>query len=99
MDIPISGSTVVGPTYVGISVVGVVFYQAHAMKTVLLKCRTVFLACGCTKSSVLFLHHRPILHPTLFLKENVLLVTLLSLHNIIKLHSDDPKLGWINGSS
>ena len=64
---------------------GMVFDQAHAMKTVLLNCRTVSLhACGLTKSSVLFLHH-PDQSYILFLKEN-LLVTLLSLHNIIKLH-------------
>ena len=33
---------------------GVVFNQS---KTVLLNCRTVFVACGLTKSSVLFLQH------------------------------------------
>ena len=36
---------------------GVVFDHAHAMKTILLNCRTVFVACGLTKSRVLFLHH------------------------------------------
>ena len=36
---------------------GVVFDQAHAMKTVLLNCRIVFVASGLTKSSVLFLHY------------------------------------------
>ena len=68
---------------------GVVFDQAHATMTVLLYCMTVFVACGLTKSRVLFTPPRPILHPNLFLNENIffyLLVTLLSLHNIIKLH-------------
>ena len=56
---------------------GVVFDQAHAMKTILLYCRTVFVACGLTKSSVLFLHHPDqILHPNLYLKENIFFIYL-----------------------
>ena len=68
---------------------GVVFDQAHATKTVPLNCRTVFVACGSYQiQSFVFTPPRPILHLTLFLKENFfnLLVTLLSLYNIIKLH-------------
>ena len=65
---------------------GVVFDQAHAMKTVLLNCRTVFVACGLTKSSVLFTPPRPILHRALHAcisqGDFVLFVTF---HNIIKL--------------
>ena len=72
---------------------GVVFYQAHAMKTVLLNCRTVFVACGLTKSSVLFLHHPDQSYILLFLKENFYLFTcnftVLAQYNIMK-HSDDP---------
>ena len=68
---------------------GVVFDQAHAMKTVLLNCRTVFIACGLTKFSVLFLHHSDQSYIVLYFSRRIfiyLLVTLLSLHNIIKLH-------------
>ena len=46
-----------GPTICMIGSMGIVFDQAHAMKTILLNCRTVFVACGLTKSSALFLHY------------------------------------------
>ena len=32
---------------------GVVFDQAHAMKTVLLNCRTVFVACGLVTNPII----------------------------------------------
>ena len=76
---------------------GVAFDQTH---DVLLNCRTVFVACGLTKSRVLFLHHPDQSYIVLYFSKRFFYLFTCNLTILAQIHilttPKCDKLGWIN---